>query len=555
LPLALTCIYLLVLLGRIPHTIWGPTALVLAGLLAAVFAWPMSLLQIGLLLVASYVLQELAHVFTGEPTLQSSYMAQTRWPLHLAEHSLFLLPLVLAAALALRGSLLSFLVARNTVLATRLSTREAAHDLEQICEFVEQQDPSNEHSSHWWQRELDPPVEAACRRLAASREISDMFRELHGAGYAVDVLTPMNEIYVTGPSQELTSDTVFYTPHIDGPWAVFPFTAVYRCMVAVTPNDRVSTHFPLTSLEYDRPETYTLTAPEVLAFDYNREPHYITGRPGNDSATRRINIKLHYVVYPRALGAYGRLLGRLTTWYNTRARQLFLDTITPDSFAARTQAAAIVWTTRCFEFIVRRVGWSNLAYVTLIALVSTLVGRPQIFLLGTSFVHYLMYIGTFAERGRVAFGRFRRNVIFFKTLSLAQLAACYLYFFEFNPLSLALIVTGFGLAAFAYRALGPERTFFGVELGFCPPRRVTAFPYNLVPHPMVVGAMIGLVGVELLAPLRGAIPWLVPAHLAFYALHLFQEIAAGRFERSNAEAPSRLANDPRREFHERAPAG
>jgi hypothetical protein len=555
LPLAIACVYMLVLLGRIPHAIWGATALVMAGLLAVAFVWPMSLLQIGLLFAASYALQELAHLVTGEPTLQSSYMDQARWPLHLAEHTLLLLPLVLAAALALRGSLLSFLVARNTVLATRLSSQEATHDLEQIRDFVEQQNPSNEHSSHWWQRELDTSIEAACRRLAESREIGDMFRKLHGSGYAVDVLTPMNEIYVTGPSQELTSDTVFYTPHIDGPWAVFPFATVYRCMVAVTPNDRVSTHFPLTSLEYDRPETYTLTVPDALAFDYNREPHYITGRPGGDAATRRINIKLHYVVYPRALGAYGRLLGRLTTWYNTRARQLFLDTIKPDSFVARIQAAAIVWTTKCFEFIVRRVGWSNLAYVTLIALASALVGRPQIFLLGTSFIHYLMYIGTFAERGRVAFGRFRRNVTFFKTLSLAQLAACYWYFFEFNPLSLALLVAGFGLATLAYRALGPERTFFGAELGFCPPGRVTAFPYNLVPHPMVVGAMVGLLGIELLAPLRAAIPWLVPAHLAFYALHLLQELAAGRIETPCADVTSCQTPAPGGEFHERPAAG
>lgn len=540
LPLGIVCFYLLILLGRVPAREWLASAIVLAGMLALAITWPGTLWTSVVALVAAYVMQEVAHIVSGERTLQSTYMHANRWPITLAQHTLLLLPLVLHAAFCLRASLLSFLVARNTVLLERLDSQQAAADLELLRRFVEEQHPSLDHSSHWWQQKLDPTHEAACRRLAESPTIGRMFRDLFGPDYAVEPLFGMNEIYVTGPSQAMTSDTVFYTPHIDGPWAVFPFAAVFRSMVAITPNTHVATHFPLNGLEYDRPESYALTEPEVLAFDYNREPHYITSRPADEGAPRRINLKLHYVVYPNRLRPYGRLLGRLTTWYNTRARRLFLDTIAPDSWFAKLQATLIVWTTRAFEFIVRRVGWSNLAYVVAVALGSAMLGRPVFFLIATSFVHYGMYLGTFAERGRVAFGRFVRNVNVFKTISLAQLAACYVYYFEFHAVSLLLVVGGFGLAALAYRALGRERTFFAAELGFVPHERVRVFPYNLLPHPMILGSLIGLCGIELLAPLREALPWLVPTHIGCYLLHLWQELRSRDRQTVEQRAPSLL---------------
>jgi hypothetical protein len=86
-----------------------------------------------------------------------------------------------------------------------------------------------------------------------------------------------------------------------------------------------------------------------------------------------------------------------------------------------------------------------------------------------------------------------------------------------------MIVVGTGLSAAAAHALGWGRTYFGVELGFDAPARITRFPYGFVPHPMFVGSAIALVGLELSPALREAWPWLVPAHLGLYALHLAQE--------------------------------
>eukprot|EP00968_Pinguiococcus_pyrenoidosus_P011479 scaffold923_cov256-Pinguiococcus_pyrenoidosus.AAC.56 len=58
--------------------------------------------------------------------------------------------------------------------------------------------------------------------------------------YVVEPLPGMNEVYVTGPVKKRSSDTVFYTEHIDGPWGLYPFASVYRCIVGMDDNDAVS---------------------------------------------------------------------------------------------------------------------------------------------------------------------------------------------------------------------------------------------------------------------------------------------------------------------------
>ncbi|MEZ5862474.1 MAG: methyltransferase, partial [Geminicoccaceae bacterium] len=54
----------------------------------------------------------------------------------------------------------------------------------------------------------------------------------------------------------------------------------------------------------------------------------------------------------------------------------------------------------------------------------------------------------------------------------------------------------------AYRALGDARTFYGVELEALPPARVTAFPYSITAHPMLIGNMAGYGGALLDAGFR-----------------------------------------------------
>jgi len=139
-------------------------------------------------------------------------------------------------------------------------------------------------------------------------------------------------------------------------------------------------------------------------------------------------------------------------------------------------------------------------------------------------MHYMMYIGTYHQKTNVSYGTFLRNVIFFKTLALCNLAYFYLTNFQYDPVSLAMIVVGYGISGKAATALGLEKTYFGVELGICKPKWVDAFPYNVIPHPMIVGSIIGLMGIFKMEGFRQAVPYLVPMHIALYTCHMLQEI-------------------------------
>jgi hypothetical protein len=75
----------------------------------------------------------------------------------------------------------------------------------------------------------------------------------------------------------------------------------------------------------------------------------------------------------------------------------------------------------------------------------------------------------------------------------------------------------------AASALGKERTYFGVELDRVPPRRIHRFPYGTIPHPMILGAIVGLLGLHAMSGFRAVLPWVISVHIGLYLLHLLQE--------------------------------
>ncbi len=526
--MALGTLYVMSLWGKLPTRIWIITTVAIAILVDLAIAihpgLPIALLALSL----SYGLQEAAHLLTGEVTYQSTYMGQSNWLWQFFEHNYYLLPLVLAPINSINFfCLFNWFVPRDTVMDTKLKLERDLQDLATIRDWVEREQPPTTHSTHWWIDQIPLPIKAACDRIAHSPAIKQMFHQTYKEGfYTVEVIDGMNEIYVTGPKEELTSDAVFYLAHVDAPFfSVYPFAAVFRCMVAVNPNDWVHTHFPMRGTTFEDPDPYTLTTGDILAFDYLRELHYITATSNNkEEQPLRINLKLHYLVYPTWLRTYGKILGQLANWYNMRGRKAFLMTITPDTLSAKISAASLLAGTKIVEFTHRFVGATNLVYTLLLAAIAFILKNATIFLAGTSFVHYLIYIGTFFYRRNVSYGTFLRNAVFFKSLAMGQLLFWYIYYFQFDPISLTLVVVGYGLSFLAYFRLGSLRTYFGVELGKIAPQQIDTFPYGVVPHPMIVGNIIGLIGLERLEPLRVALPWLIPLHIAFYLVHLVQEI-------------------------------
>lgn len=92
------------------------------------------------------------------------------------------------------------------------------------------------------------------------------------------------------------------------------------------------------------------------------------------------------------------------------------------------------------------------------------------------------YISTFYVRQGIDFGCFKRDVLLFKSVALAQLFYHYCFpstgSFEFDPVSVLMIVAGYAVSVMATNAIGIDRTYFGAELGIVEPKWIDQFPYG-----------------------------------------------------------------------------
>lgn len=123
--------------------------------------------------------------------------------------------------------------------------------------------------------------------------------------------------------------------------------------------------------------------------------------------------------------------------------------------------------------------------------------EPALAVYAVSFWHYLLYWWAY-RYGCVSTQRLRRDALVVKTLSLTAFGWA---FAQASPSgwTIALATAGFGLNAAGAWQLGADRTYYGWELGDVPHRRVTGFPYSVVPHPMLIGNMLAF-GSALVTP-------------------------------------------------------
>ncbi len=150
--------------------------------------------------------------------------------------------------------------------------------------------------------------------------------------------------------------------------------------------------------------------------------------------------------------------------------------------------------------------------------------RSGIYLL--SFWHYYLYWLAFTF-GAVDFEVFKRDAIAMKTVSVVALAAAYLR----TPLdlaSLAVIAGGILLNVRAAAILGLDRTYYGYEVAGLPQHRMTAFPYSLTAHPMILGNVAAFGGTLLNAGFREQWWPLAGLHVAFNIGLLVMELAGPR---------------------------
>lgn len=185
------------------------------------------------------------------------------------------------------------------------------------------------------------------------------------------------------------------------------------------------------------------------------------------------------------------------------------------------------------------------SYVLAWLAASVYLEQPLLFIIASSYTHYIVYLYTLQTcRGsgpgrprtsRAFFDRFRRSSVLLRWVSWSHLllrAWEALQGPRDTPLHAAaacMFVGGNALAFLAYRALGDEGTFFGYEMGFVVGSGpVTTFPFTYVPHPMILGDVTALLGLYIIPGFADHNAWLVPLHVIAYGAVLVHEMMISR---------------------------
>jgi hypothetical protein len=307
-------------------------------------------------------------------------------------------------------------------------------DIDRLRNWVISQNPANDNSSHWWYSELPADVSLLYSKIARNQNIIDMF--FKNTKYNIDIINDMNEIYVSPPHipHNNTSDKIFYTKHIDGPYYLFPFASCYRVIVGLDDNSNVITCFNMI------PEDTIVAKGDVVAFDFHREPHYIYNKIANVIDGHRVILKIHYCVYPWWAYYFGKVLSRLSIHYNRNFRNLFLFTLNPDNQDnpdnpgntdnkyKKYIAYLMILSTQIFHDIEYYIGYNNISFACFIYYIGYIT-HYNVFLLGCLTIHYLRKTTAVPENCKhIALKRDIRFYYVIYSLQIYYVYYCYLLF-------------------------------------------------------------------------------------------------------------------------------
>jgi hypothetical protein len=168
---------------------------------------------------------------------------------------------------------------------------------------------------------------------------------------------------------------------------------------------------------------------------------------------------------------------------------------------------------------------AGVVFIAAMLALGLLGGHWTVVIYGLSFWHYLVYALAFVPRA-VPLRVFERDAVLMKAASLLAFGWVYLG----AGLDLvSLVVVGIGLLfnLSAAAALGTDRTYYGYELASLPPKRITAFPYSVIGHPMLLGNMLAFAGTLLHGGFRPEWWLLAVLHVVLNGAVLLMEIHAG----------------------------
>ena len=214
--------------------------------------------------------------------------------------------------------------------------------LKTIEDWVSQRKPLTKSSYHWWVEDTGSEIKHLIKSISHSKHIVKNIKYEH-----VDLVERMNEIYVSSKKNDdvTTSDTVFITEHIDGPFCFLKGVSLYRVILAVNESDMY-----ITKITSKPEKNIILTKGDVIGFDFNRTSHLIEKNPKSSSENDRIVLKLHYLGYSKEIWTFYKYFAIICNiMYDRIARQLFLYTLEPNSFLQKKTAHIILIITKMWN--------------------------------------------------------------------------------------------------------------------------------------------------------------------------------------------------------------
>ena len=202
-----------------------------------------------ILILSSYFGQGLVHLITNEPTYISTYITNFNIStiFTLLDHIIFIVPYLIESCFKC-NEFMEFFISKNDRIIYGNITNDNNDSMIKLMNWVittPKERLENLHqteTTHWLYKDI--PVKQYFDNITQSI-LNKFYDKYNQQFYTIDVLDDMNEVYVSAlRNGDISSDTVFETPHIDGPCGIFPFINTYRTIVAISDNKYITTHFP-----------------------------------------------------------------------------------------------------------------------------------------------------------------------------------------------------------------------------------------------------------------------------------------------------------------------
>ena len=366
---------------------------------------------------------------------------------------------------------------------------------------------------HVFESDLPNNLKKEFSKIKNNKKIIDKINELY-PNHSILNANKMNELYVSCVSSE-GSDNVFQTRHVDGPYYLFPGCTLLRSLFVINGNKNIFTIFP------DDGKEVSLSKGDFLAFDFNRDIHFIEKRKLTNDNNIRIVLKVHYAVVPK----YGRsIIGEICKTsnenYNLLARLGFNKAKTPKTTIEKCLSGLINSFTFLYTVFLENIGFENffLMIIWIFFMINNFKQSSIYFCIIYFFIYYFAW--TFRS---IKFNNFIRDAKLFKTITWGIILKLY---FQENIDVLSLVVSGLGyfLHLSSYIALG-KASYFEKELTNKDTKFIAnKFPYNLgIKSPMIIGNLIFLGGILLNKNFRKKNKYLIAFQVLGYIIQMCLE--------------------------------